>query len=82
MRTMSKSNSTSQPYKRAGRNLFTQAAANESFARFLASRNLPVPDSLKRPLDRPSGSNKRRKHGEHESNPEVCSCHLVFGLFS
>ena len=36
------------------------------------------PITVKRPSERPSGSNKRRKHGDHESNPEVCSRRLVY----
>jgi hypothetical protein len=81
---MLKSDSTQRPSssrRRAPRNPYSQAEANESLALFLASRNLPVPDSLKRPVDRPSRSNKRQKHGEHKSNPEVpyvrISCRIV-----
>jgi len=78
MCTMSDSNSTHRSRRRAARNPYSQTVVNESYAAFLASRGLPVPDSLKRPSERPSGSNKRRKHGDHESNPEVCSRRLVY----
>jgi hypothetical protein len=49
---------------RASRNRYTQAESNDSLAKYLASRNLPVPSSLKRPPQSdtcPSRSNKRHQ---------------------
>lgn len=74
------SDSTCQPSRRTVRNPYSQAASNDALASFLASRNLPVPEALKRPVrgkDRPSRSKKRQKHGEHEDIPEVRPCLLL-----
>ena len=50
--------------QRASRNQYTQVESNDSLANYLASRDLPVPSSLKRPPQGsacPSRSDKRHQ---------------------
>ena len=71
------SESTSGPSKRrkAPTNPYSWTEQYQSLALFLAAHDLPVPSALKHlapEKDRSSCPNKRRKHVEHENNPEVC----------
>jgi hypothetical protein len=81
------STSTHRPSssQRAGRNPYSHDAIKKSLANFMASRNLPIPDSLNGPIggkDCPSHSNKRQKHGgENNDIYEVCSHHPIFRFF-
>jgi hypothetical protein len=76
---MSESGSTHQAShsQRAARNPYKQATFDDSLARYLASRDLPVPGSLRRSVDLPLRSSKRAKHGEHERDPDVRSHYLI-----
>lgn len=73
--------------RRAARNPYSQVVINNRLADFLAGHNLPVPDSLKRPVQPktcPARSNKRQRpeHEEHNNNPDVCFHFLAFKFFT